>query len=517
MQGRRPSFSLASQLLQSSNDLSEGPNRPSPEVVGNSRAWPVDVTQPVVAHLVGIGGSGMRALARILIDRGWSISGSDLFDTASLTSSDWNLNHKKIRIHQGHAASHIPSEAECVVYSEAVQADNPELRAAAERGLPMLTCYEMVGRLMANREGIAISGTHGKSTVTAMAAHALIQAGKDPTVFCGATPIGDTTGGRAGSGPFLSEACEYREHFLHLPAKVGVVLGIESDHFDYFHSMQHLEAAFGQFVKQISPSGLLLINVDCQATRRVSQAARCQVETLMVQTSTSPSIASVAATWVARVIESKQGLYRFEVFYHGKLLARIQLPIPGEHNLLNTLAAFAIAYHQGGDPEQIAESLESFPGLTRRLEMVGTWGGVTLIDDYAHHPTEVSATISAVRRMYPGRRLVSVFQPHQTSRTEALLDEFVLSLQNVNQLWVADIFRAREDLCQKPTVTAADLADRVRCHGIKVSQAHRLEEISRELTNQLESDDILLTIGAGNVREVCDEFVFQYSKLHQKK
>lgn len=515
MQGRRPIFSQPSQLVRSSDGLSENPHKEPKEVVGSSRSWIPDVSQPGIAHFVGIGGSGMRSLARILIDQGWSISGSDLFDTTSLTSSDWNFSQKKVRIYQGHAAEHVPSDAECVVYSEAVRSENPELQAAAERDLPVLTCYEMVGRLMADRHGIAVAGTHGKSTVTAMAAHALIQVGKDPTVFCGATPIGDVTGGRAGEGPFLSEACEYREHFLHLPAKVGVVLGVEPDHFDYFRSMQHLEAAFGQFVKQIPPDGLLLARFDCQTTRRVAQAARCRVETLEVKTPSS--IVNSVATWVAQVIESKQGLYCFEVLYQGEPLARIQLSIPGEHNLLNTLAAFAITYHQGGDPEQIAESLESFPGLTRRLEIVGTWGGITLVDDYAHHPTEVSATISAVRRMYPGRRLVCVFQPHQTSRTEALLDEFVLSLQNVNQLWVADIFRAREDLGQRPTVTAADLADRVRCHGIEVSQAHRLEEISRELTNRLECDDILLTIGAGNVREVCDEFVFQYSKLHQKK
>lgn len=479
------------------------------------RPWLLDVSQPSVAHLVGIGGSGMRALARILSDRGWTVSGSDL-SISTLPVSVGSVNQKKIHIHQGHAADYLPSEAECIVYSEAIRPDNPELRRAAERGLPMLTCYEMLGRLMADQHGIAISGTHGKSTVTAMAAHILIQAGKDPTVFCGATPVGDVSGGRSGSGPFLSEACEYREHFLQLPAKVGVVLGIEPDHFDYFRSMQHLEAAFGQFVKQIPPDGLLLARNDCQASRRVTQAARCQVETMFVKN--SPSLtAAASASWVARVIESSRGFYRFEVFYHGKSLACIQLPIPGEHSLINVLAAFAITYHQGVEPDKIAESLESFPGVARRLETVGTFGGVTLVDDYAHHPTEVTAAVSTVRRMYPGRRLACVFQPHQTSRTDALLDEFVLSLQNVNQLWVADIFRAREDLGQKPTVTAADLADRVRRHGIDVSQAHQLEEINNELINRLESDDVLLTIGAGNVREVCDEFVSQFSKIHSKK
>ena len=513
MQGRWPIFPQSTKFSRPSTGSTEDPYKKFKELPQGNRPWSLNMSQPGVAHLVGIGGSGMKALARILDDRGWRVSGSDISEAVSL---EWSLNQKKIRIHQGHVADHLPSEVECVVYSEAIRPDNPEIQAAAERELPMLTCYEMVGRLMADRFGIAIAGTHGKSTVTAMAAHVLIQAGKDPTVFCGATPVGDTTGGRAGGGPFLSEACEYREHFLHLPAQVGVVLGIEPDHFDYFRSMQHLEATFGQFVKQLPPDGLLLSRADCPASRRVSQAARCEIETLAVKNSVSSAVFSPAA-WVARVIESKQGLYCTEILYHGKLLARIQLSVPGEHNLFNTLAAFAVTFHQGVEPEKIAESLESFPGLGRRLETIGTWGGITLVDDYAHHPTEVCAAISAVRRMYPGRRLACVFQPHQTSRTNALLDEFVLSLQNVNQLWVADIFRAREDLTQKPTVTAADLADRVRRHGIEVSEAHQLEEISSELTNRLESDDVLLTIGAGNVREVCDEFVSQFTKMHQKK
>lgn len=519
MQGRRPIFPQPVPFSRA-EDRSLGSFPTQLERFANlHRPWTLDVSRPGIAHLIGIGGSGMRALAKILGDRGWTISGSDLSDSLSKMVSSWNTREKTIHIHQGHAVDNLPEEVDCVIYSEAIRPDNPELRMATERKLPTLTCYEMVGRLMANQHveqpGIAISGTHGKSTVTAMAAHALIQAGKNPTVFCGATPLGGVAGGRAGLGPFLCEACEYREHFLHLPAKMGVILGIEPDHFDYFRSMQHLEATFAQFAKQIPPDGLLLAKADCHASRRVVQAARCHVETFAVKT--PANLVTASADWVAQIIESKRGLYRIEVLYQGKQLSQIHPPVPGEHNLSNTLAAFAIAYHQGVEPGQIAELLESFPGLARRLETIGTYGGVTLIDDYAHHPTEVSAAISTVRRLHPGRRLACVFQPHQTSRTDALLDEFVLSLQNVNQLWVADIFRAREDLGQKPIVTAADLADRVRRHGIDVSHAHCFEEIHSELINRLEGDDVLLTLGAGNVRKVCDEFVSQFSKMHQKK
>jgi UDP-N-acetylmuramate--alanine ligase len=516
VQGRRPIFLQSTRLSRSSVNSADDLYRASKELVSSGYSGPLDVSQPGTAHLVGIGGAGMRALANILADRGWELSGSDLNRSTFSISPNGNLRQKTIPIHQGHVAENLPREAECVVYSEAIPSENPEILAALERGLPVLTCYQMLGLLMADRYGIAIAGTHGKSTVTAMAAHVLIRAGKDPTVLCGATPLGDATGGRAGSGPFLSEACEYREHFLELPARMGVVLGIEPDHFDYFESGQHLESAFEQFTRKIPSDGQLLVRAGCDVSRRVAQAARCNVESFAVTASASLA-AATCANWVARIVESERGLYTFDVLYRGKPLVQIRLPIPGEHNLLNTLAAFAISRHQGVEPNQIAESLETFPGLARRLETVGTCGGITLVDDYAHHPTEVAVSISTVRRMYPGRRLVCVFQPHQTSRTDALLDEFVLSLQNVNQLWVADIFRAREDLDQEPTVTAADLADRVRRHGIEVPAIHRLEEISRELTNRLECDDVLLTIGAGNVREVCNEFVSQYTKLHQKR
>jgi UDP-N-acetylmuramate--alanine ligase len=515
----------------------------------------LDASPPRRAHLVGIAGNGMRALADVLLGWGWSISGSDL-DIAGLScpgrvdtlvclqesTEDGRqecLPHQGLRLFQGHAAEFLSSDTEVVVYSDAVPAANPELRRAAELGIPTMSYFQMLGRLGVGRRTVAIAGTHGKSTATAMLAHLLTRAGLDPTVVCGATPIGATSGGRAGGeGPgargqrsgvrdeeagnsrqwavgswqwgirlppsalrppsipkspnrlLVVEACEYRANFLELRPWQAAITGIELDHFDCYDSLGQIEGAFRRFAELIPNDGLLVARHDCQSTERVTAGLACRVESFGF---------SAEADWSARAGEEDRGRSRFEILRFGRRLCEVELPMPGRHNVLNALAAAALAYANGLSPEQILAGLGSFPGLHRRLESLGQWRGVAMIDDYAHHPTEVTAALAAVRRMARGARVWCVFQPHQASRTARLLDQFAASLQNADRLLVADIFRAREGDPQPGEVTAADLARQASELGIEVLPAHSADEIVETLETQLAPGDVLVTLGAGDV------------------
>jgi UDP-N-acetylmuramate--alanine ligase len=472
---------------------------------------------PRRAHLVGIAGAGMRALADVLLGRGWQLSGSDLaIDPVG------HLARAGVRLHRGHSAVHLPPHAHLVVYSRAVPPSNPELRRAAELGIRAYSCFEMLGRLSSGSHTVAVAGTHGKSTTTAMAAEVLIRAGRDPTVFYGALPLvghedappngrlGQSSGGRAGRSELvLVEACEYRGNFLHLRPRHAVILGIEPDHFDCYGSAEELEEAYARFAGLLPADGLLLARHDCPASRRIGAKLACRVETLGID---------ARADWSARRLFARRGRYAFEVCRRGGRLCQVSLRFPGRHNVLNALAAAALAWENGVSPERIALALGRFRGLRRRLERLGAWRGVTLVDDYAHHPTEVTATLGTIRRMFPGRRVWCVYQPHQVSRTEHLLDELAESLQNADRVLVAEIFRAREGPPRNGEVTAADLARRVReisaeppkrppRAALEVPEFHDTEEITRLLQTRLGPGDVLVTMGAGDIRRICDGLI----------
>jgi len=469
----------------------EGKSGPKSERLPASRD-----RRPGRAHLVGIAGAGMRALADVLVGRGWSLSGSDVAVRSICRMADAG-----VRLHEGHAAENLPPDTELVVHSDAIPPHNPELRRATELGIPTCSYFEMVGRLTSGRRGLAVAGTHGKSTATAMAAHVLVEAGLDPTVLCGATPLGQSSGGRAGRGDLmLVEACEYRANFLHLYPRQAVILGIEPDHFDYYDAPAKLEAAFARFARSVRPDGLILARHDCATTRAVTRGLPCRVTTFGIDGE---------ADWSARGLSQRRGRYAFSIFRHDRPLCEVSLQVPGRHNVLNALAAAALTWENGVRPKEIARALGRFQGLHRRLESLGTWRGALLIDDYAHHPTEVAAALQAVRLMAPGRRLRCVFQPHQVSRTERLLDELAESLQNADTVMVAEIFRAREGPPRQGEITAADLARRVRCGGVEVPARHRSESIARWLETHLAPGDVLVTMGAGDIRRICDGYIWR--------
>lgn len=449
--------------------------------------------------MVGIAGAGMSALARVLADWGWRLSGSD----AGAMVPGW-MARAGVGVCRGHAAENLPADAELLIHSDAVDAQNPERRAAARRGLPVLSYFEMLGQLSASRQTLAVAGTHGKSTTVAMLQEILSAAGLDPTVIGGGVPIGEESGGRAGRGGLLVlEACEYRANFLKLHAHAAAILNVEPDHFDYYGSPAQLDAAFTDFVGRLPTEGLAVVGGDCARARAVAAAARCRVETFGLSAQTD---------WSPRHVAADGGYYRFELWHAARPLGEVRLRVPGQHNVLNGLAAAALAAWAGAGGEAIRVGLNGFAGIRRRLEPRGTWRGVVLIDDYAHHPTEVRAAIGTVRQMYPGARLWCVFQPHQVSRTAALLDELAASLENTDMALVAEVFRAREPAVQAGEVTAADLAGRARTRGVCVPPIHAAAEIARHLRAALRPGDVLLTLGAGDIGRLHETFTEQQSQ-----
>ena len=452
-----------------------------------------DLPDPGRAHMIGIAGTGMQSLAKVFLDRGWEVSGSD-----PAADSVPHLSAAGAAIYSGHSADRVSESTDLVIRSDAVAASNPELERAGSLSLPVMSYFKVLGQLMQAKRGMAVAGTHGKSTTSAMAADLLRAGNLDPTVVYGAKPLNGGCGGHWGKDDLmLVEACEYRANFLHLRPKYAVITGIEPDHFDCYRSEQELEHAFALFARNVPPDGLILTPCDCPATRRATTGLRCRVETFGLQP---------GADWSAEILDCRQGRYAFVIRRHGRELASVTLRVPGQHNLLNALAATALACENGVAGETVARALGRFRGLERRLEELGSWRGTVLLDDYAHHPTEVTATLRTVRQMYPLRRIWCVFQPHQASRTAHLLDETAASLQNADKVSITEIFRAREPTHLAGEVTAADLAAAVRAAGTGVAGVHAASLIERQLENQLRPGDVLITMGAGDVRKICDGF-----------
>jgi len=443
-------------------------------------------------HLIGIAGSGMRSLAQWFVQAGWRVTGSDRHADRLPATPPFD----QVAVGQ-HSAGHVPPHAELVVYSAAVGEDNCELRRARRLRLPVLTYFEAVGRIMAGRQGLAVAGTHGKSTTTAMAAHLLIQGGCDPTVLLGATPIGWPTGGRFGrSDLVLAEACEYRGNFLHLAPQVAAIHRVEPDHFDCFATQRQLEEAFGRFITRLPRSGVVLVRQECPVLQRLGPLAQAKLETFGV---------NAGADWAADKVTLTAGSSRFRLLRQGRPLGWFHLPLPGAHNVVNALAAVAIGWHSGLGPEEMAGALASFPGVRRRLQAVGQWHGAIVLEDYAHHPTEVACAMEALRVMFAGRRLWCVFQPHQVSRTARLLEPLASSLAGADHVLVLPIYRARE-----PEATArearklqAALARLVEREGRSAVLTPSLHGAIASLQARVRQGDVVVVMGAGDVWKVA--------------
>ena len=446
-------------------------------------------------HMIGIGGCGMRALARVLLDRGAIVTGSDSAAGGPLD----RLIDAGADIAVGQRAENIPAECDLVVYSAAIHDQNPELLAAGRGSCEVVKYSQMLGRLMADRVGIAVAGTHGKSTTAAMVSYVLSAAGADPSFVVGATV--EQLGGPSGAGAgkhFIVEACEYDRSFLNLAPTLAAVLNIEEDHLDCYRDLSAIVEAFKAFASQMPPDGLLVVNGEDRNAAGLSEAASCDVETFCLED---------AGTWRGADLAGDKGLVSMEVLYRGERYCHLDVPLPGRHNACNALAAVALLHHAGMAPPQISELLGRFTGAYRRMTLKAASGGVTVIDDYAHHPTEIQATLRALHDHYQPQRILCVFQPHQHSRTRFLLKSFARSFAGATEVIVPDIYFVRDSELEKDHVNSEDLVAQIRLNGGRAIYLETFDEIADYLRSSLGDGDLVVTMGAGNVWELADEIV----------
>ncbi len=446
-------------------------------------------------YFIGIGGIGMSAVARILLNEGCVVAGSDIRQS-SLTST---LEKMGARINTRQDGSFMTSDTDMVVISAAISEDNPDLKTARKMGIKVVKYSQILGSLMKEKRGIAISGTHGKTTTSAMISSVLKTAGLDPTfVIGGEVP---DIGGNAHLGKgdlFVAEACEYDRSFLNLVPQVGVITNIEEDHLDYYENIEKIINAFGDFASLVSKEGLLVVNDHDKNIFLAMQRANCKVETYSLDS---------ASDWCGKVLSSGNGTNRFSIFRNNAFFGDFTLKIPGSHNVLNALAATAVCTFIGVDKKSIKAALASFRGANRRFQIIGVKNNITVIDDYAHHPTEIRVTLRAARELYPEKKIWCVFQPHQYSRTRHLLRGFARSFQNADKVIFADIYSVRDNDYEKTTMNSMRLYEETRNAGVDVQYIPQLGDIVKGLSLHVKPGDVVVTMGAGDVWNVAYDLV----------
>ena len=456
--------------------------------------YQIQFTSPAYLHFIGIGGISMSGLAEVLLQADFRISGSDA-KASPLTD---HLASLGAEIMIGQSAENIRPDADCVVYTAAIHPDNPEFRAAQELGIPLLTRAELLGQIMRQYgTAVAVAGTHGKTTTTSMCAHILMKADLDPTVSVGG--ILPSIGGniRVGrSGLFLTEACEYTNSFLSFFPTIAIILNVDADHLDFFKDLDDIANSFHRFACLPGENGTLIINRDTAKYDTVTEGIEAELINYSLEQE---------ADYTAQDIKTDDnGCCSFTCLERGAVLGSFALRVPGIHNVSNALASIALGRKLGLSPEVISEGLLSFTGTDRRFEYKGETCGAVIYDDYAHHPTEIRATLTAALGR-PHKKLWVAFQPHTYSRTKALLPEFADALTLADSVIVADIYAARET--DNLGISSADLAKAVRERGTEAVDFKTFDEIEAYLKSQLQDGDMLITMGAGNIVDVGESML----------
>ena len=439
-------------------------------------------------HFVGIGGIGMSGIAELLLTLGYAVSGSDL-RRSEITDRLARLGGT---IYEGHRAEQIAG-ADVVVTSSAVGRDNPEVLAAEKEAIPVIPRAEMLAELMRLKYSIAVAGAHGKTTTTSLIAAILARGGLDPTVVIGGKLKSIDANALLGQGEFVvAEADESDGSFLRYAPTIAVVTNIDLEHLDFYADLEAIKKVFVDFIDRIPFYGLAVLCLDNESVQDVIPKIRKRFTTYGM---------SSQADFQALNIASEGLRSRFTVLRHGAELGRITLNLPGIHNVSNALASIAVGLELGIDFEQVKAALETIEGVQRRLEIKGEYNGAIVIDDYGHHPTEIKTTLEAVKTSWPDRRKVVVFQPHRFSRTRALFDEFARAFYQCDLLVVLPIYAASENPIEG--VDARLLCEAIRAHGHKaVRFAEDFGGAVSFLRQQLGPEDILLTLGAGDVWKV---------------
>ena len=456
--------------------------------------YKIDFNHPIHVHFIGIGGISMSGLAEILLEEGFTVSGSDSKESP-LTRK---LESEGAKIFYGQKAENIIPGIGCVVYTAAIGKTNPELIEAVAKKIPLLTRAELLGQLMKNYDTpIAVSGTHGKTTTTSMISHILLEGNLDPTISVGG--ILKAIGGniRVGhSETFITEACEYTNSFLHFYPKIAVILNIEEDHLDFFKDLEDIRHSFRQFAALLPEDGTLVINGDITDYQEIYEGLPCGTVTY----GSSPEFDYSAE----RISYDENGHVSFDLLRKGQCTDHVRLSVTGDHNVSNALAAIATADLLHIPMEVTKKGLLSFTGTDRRFEYKGEFHGVTVVDDYAHHPTEIAATLKAAQHS-PHNSVWCVFQPHTYTRTKAFFHEFAEALSHADHLVLADIYAARET--DTLGISSADLAREAASLGTDTHYFPDFGQIEEFLKANCRPGDLLITMGAGDIVTVGEDLL----------
>ncbi|HHY77917.1 MAG TPA: UDP-N-acetylmuramate--L-alanine ligase [Clostridiales bacterium] len=439
-------------------------------------------------HFIGIGGISMSGLAQILLTRGYKVQGSDiqyssLIEKLEKNGAVVNIPHNAANVHG----------ADLVIYTSAVKDDNPEIIEAKKLNIPLMDRATLLGEVMKEYSyRIAVAGCHGKTTSTSMISIIFKNAGLDPTILLGGEL--DSIGGnvRIGDGQyFITEACEYMENFLKFYPFYGVILNIDEDHLDYFKDIEHIKETFIKFVKLIPQEGCLAVCADNKNAMDVIPYAKCSIVTFGIDND---------ADYMAKDIEFNDlGHPSFKVYKKGQCIGSCKLQIPGQHNILNALSAYAVSDFFGISSDVVSKSLMEFKGTHRRFDILGTVNNITVVDDYAHHPTEIKATLAAAKK-FPHNKLWCIFQPHTYTRTKLLFNEFASSFKEADYVIITDIYAAREkDTGEIHSKDLVEEANRIKNNAIYMKEFH---DIAEYVSKNAKAGDMVLTVGAGSITKL---------------
>lgn len=457
--------------------------------------YKIDFKHPCHVYFMGIGGISMSGFAELLHSIGFTISGSDSKES-KITK---HLETIGINIIYGQRAENITKNIDLIVFTAAISENNPEFMAAKELGIPMISRAEMVGQVMKNYETpIAISGTHGKTTTTSMVSHIFLAAEKDPTISVGGILKAIDGNLRIGkSGNFITEACEYTNSFLSFFPKISVILNIEEDHMDFFKDINDIRASFTKFAHRLPEDGTLIINGEIDNHEEITKDLTCKVITYGFDREKD--------YFAADNIEfDKDGFGSYDLYINNTFKKRIQLSVVGRHNISNSMAALAVAYTTGIPIETAEEGLAEFRGTDRRFQLKGKREGVTIIDDYAHHPTEIKATLESAKR-FPANSIWCVFQPHTYTRTKAFLPEFAEALSLADHVVLTDIYAARE--VDPGDISSRNILELLKEKGTDAYYFSSFSEIESFLLEKCTNGDLLITMGAGDVVSIGESLL----------
>ena len=445
-------------------------------------------------HFIGVGGISMSALAEICLNKGYKVSGSDSNESYLLDK----LRSQGAQIFIGHKKEHVSDNVDMVVYTAAVHEDNAELVAAKEKNILTINRAAFLGQIMREyKNSIAVSGTHGKTSTTSMLSTIFEYADLDPTILVGGNL--SVIGGNVkigNSDNFITEACEYVDSFLNFNPKISIVLNIEEDHLDYFSGIEEIKASFNKFGKLLPKEGYFIINGDDNNTNDILHDVKSTI--IKYGTGTSNDVI------IKNVEFNENGYGIFELEHKGECLGRFELSVPGIHNVFNATAAIIAAYVSSIDIEVIRKNIAAYKGVGRRFEVKGNYNGALVVDDYAHHPTELKATLAAAKKIKKSN-LWCIFQPHTYTRTKSLLNDFAEAFYSADKVIITDIYAARE--IDPGDIHSKDLVDKLYQNNVDVIYLSSFDEITEYLRKNVINDDLVITAGAGPIYKVAEALI----------